>query len=309
MRLTFTDDIYYFLEFASRDSVIAQILLDGGNTHIKNEGNYLDMSDSEHLSYLPASKFEKTEEVWKKNRTKIKVGRFIRKFFTEFSVINFSINDKSIERFVNLYKSYFSKDESKLMIVEGEDIKKYYLQENYHISNGQARGSLWNSCMRQSERNKFLSLYEKNKSAVKMLVYLSDDNKVRARALLWQDVKDYNNPESSYKFMDRIYYVYDHDIQFFKDWADKNGYITKLEQNAKSERLFLVNNTPVKLLLHVDLDIHNLPYAPYLDTFKYYNYYKGRFSNTDSKPYQYILVQSDGSYEKEPEPEEYDDEN
>ena len=142
-----------------------------------------------------------------------------------------------------------------------------------------------------------------------MLVYFSEDDKVRARALLWQNVKEYNS-DTVHKVMDRIYYVYDHDVQFFKDWALENGYLYKWEQNAKSERYLNIDGQPVRKDLYVDLEIHNLPYAPYLDTFKYYNVYKGRFSNTDRFSFDYILVQSNGEYERQPEPEDfYEDEN
>ncbi len=311
MRLQFTNEMIYFLEFASRDSVIAQILLQGDSKYLHDEGNFVSFLDSETLTFLTSSKYEKVEDVWSQSRTRIKVGRFIRKFFTEFSITNFKISDKEIERFVNVYKSYFSRDTSKLKIVEGAELRKLYLEENYHISSsGYRSGTLWNSCMRQKERNVFLNLYEKNPNDIKMLVYYSDDDKVRARALLWQNVKEYNS-ENTYKMMDRIYYVYDHDVQFFKDWAKENGYITKWEQNAKSERYIDVDSSPLRMDLYVSLPVHDLPYAPYLDTFKFYNCYKGRFSNSDRFGFDYILIQSNGQYERNPEPEEefYDDEN
>lgn len=309
MRLQFTDEIIYFLEFASRDSIIAQILLQGDSKHLHNEGNYISLSDSESFSFLSSSKYEKVEDVWRQSRTKIKVGRFIRKFFTEFSITSFGIDDRQIEKFVNLYKSYFSRDITKLRVVEGAELRKLYLEENYHVSSSGFRGgTLWNSCMRQEERNRFLKLYEKNPEHIKMLVYFDEVGKVRARALLWQDVKQYNS-ENTYKVMDRIYYVYDHDVQFFKDWAKENGYISKWEQNAKSER-YLDIDGPMKMDIYVQLPIHNLPYAPYLDTFKFYNAYKGVFSNTDRFSFDYVLIQSNGQYERDPEPEEmWEDEN
>jgi hypothetical protein len=136
-----------------------------------------------------------------------------------------------------------------------------------------------------------------------MLVYLSDDNKVRARALLWQDVKEHNSTES-YNFMDRIYSYFDHDINFFKKWASENGYIYKAEQNAKSETLFEIDGEIVRKKLYVILENNNFSYFPYLDTFKYFNTFKNRFSNSDRFNYDYTLVQSDGSVERESEPEE-----
>ena len=153
MRLIFDKNFVEFLHFASRD-IISQILLNGDGSHLTDEGNYIKVEESEIdvISFLPRSKYEKVEDVWSSGRTKIKIGRFIRKFLTEFSISNFNINDNAIERFVNLYKSFFSRDKSKLKIVSGEDILKYYLEDNYHLSNGMKIGTLWNSCMRQSEK-------------------------------------------------------------------------------------------------------------------------------------------------------------
>jgi hypothetical protein len=300
--LIFNDEMYQFLHFAQRDSIIAAIFLQGDSSHLNDEGNYIRRVEDEIdvVSFLPKSKYEKVENEWENGRIKIKIGRFIRKFLTDFSIKNFNVNDQMIEKFVNLYKSYFSRDISKLKIVEGDDIPKYYLEDNYHTLSGSRCGSLWNSCMRQRERNKFMTLYAKNPDKVKMLVFFSDDNKVRARALLWEGVKDHKDSTKEYKFMDRIYYYYDHDINFFKDWAKENGYLSKWEQSAKTERLFDDGSgQAIKLSLYVMLDEHNLSYYPYLDTFKFLNFDKGRFSNSDSYNFDYILVQSSGAMERE----------
>jgi hypothetical protein len=305
--LIFNDEMYSFLQFAQRESIIAALFLQGDSSHINDEGNFIKRVDDEIdvVSFLPKSKYEKVENEWENGRIKIKIGRFIRKFLTEFSFKNFKITDSLIEKFVNLYKSYFSRDISKLKIVEGDDIPKYYLEDNYHHVNGNRSGSLWNSCMRQRERNKFMKLYAVNPEKVKMLVFFSDDDKVRARALLWEDVKDHKDPTKKYKFMDRIYYVYDHDINFFKDWAKENEYLCKWDQSAKTEMLFDEGiGEPVKKSLYVLLDNYNMAYYPYLDTFKNFNENKGRFSNSQSYNYDFTLVQSNGAVEREPEPEE-----
>lgn len=314
--LIFDNEMFEFLQFAQRDSIIAALLLQGDHSHIVEEGNYVKRVENEIdvVSFLPKSKYEKVEDNWNNGRVKIKIGRFIRKFLTEFSIKNWQVNDTLIERFVNLYKSYFSRDISKLKIVEGDDIPKYYLEDNYHHINGNRSGSLWNSCMRQRERNKFMKLYAVNPEKVKMLVFFSDDDKVRARALLWEDVKDHKDPTKQYKFMDRIYYVYDHDINFFKDWAKENGYLCKWDQSAKTEMLFDEGTgEPVKKSLYVLLDNYSMSYYPYLDTFKNFYENKGRFSNSQSYNYDFTLIQSNGAVEREPEPDDeflnYDEDN
>ena len=205
----------------------------------------------------------------------------------------------------NIYKSYFSRDISKLKIVEGEDIMKYYLEDNYHSINGNKFGTLWNSCMRQKEKNIFMKLYSDNPDSVKMLVYFSDDDKIRARALLWYGVKSHKDTLKEYNFMDRIYYVYDHDINFMKDWAKDNGFISKWEQNAKSELFYDTwKDKPIKKYLYVTLENSQQDYYPYLDTFKFFNKDKKRFSNSDSYNFDYVLVHSNGLIERE---EELDD--
>ena len=309
--LIFNDEMFNFLQFAQKDSIIAAVFLQGDTSHINDEGNYIKRVDNEIdvVSFLPKSKYEKVEDNWENGRVKIKIGRFVRKFLTEFSFKNFKVTDTLIEKFVNLYKSYFSRDTSKLKIFEGEEILKYYLEDNYHTLNGGRFGTLWNSCMRQPERNKFMKLYAKNKDKVKLIVFFSDDDKVRARALLWEGVKDHKDSTKEYKFMDRIYYVYDHDINFFKDWAKENGYISKWEQSAKTELLFDIDGEVKRLQLYVNLDDSGLSYYPYLDTFKNFYVSKNRFSNSQNYNFDYVLVQSNGKVEREPEPDEYYDED
>ena len=309
--LNFNDEMFNFLQFAQKDSIIAAVFLQGDTSHINDEGNYIKRVDNEIdvVSFLPKSKYEKVENNWENGRVKIKIGRFVRKFLTEFSFKNFKVTDTLIEKFVNLYKSYFSRDTSKLKIFEGEEILKYYLEDNYHTLNGGRFGTLWNSCMRQPERNKFMKLYAKNKDKVKLLVFFSDDDKVRARALLWEGVKDHKDSTKEYKFMDRIYYYYDHDINFFKDWAKENGYLCKWEQSAKTELLFDIDGEVKRLQLYVNLDDSGLSYYPYLDTFKNFYVSKNRFSNSQNYNFDYVLVQSNGKVEREPEPDEYYDED
>ncbi len=316
-RLIFDHEMMNFL-YRSDNMRIAQILIHGMSGLVKEEGNFIKREEDkvDTLSYLPKTKYDVIKNDSSKDpfgsgigRTTIKIGRFVRKFLTENAFEEFNIKDSDVEKFVNFYKSYFNFDPSKLIIVSGDDIKKYYLEENYFKPDGCRYGTLWNSCMRQKERNKFMKLYAVNPQA-KMLVLLSDDGNVRARALLWDGVKEFDS-DKEYKFMDRIYTVYDHDVDVFKNWAKENGYLTKWEQNAKSEIYVDIDNHPERKHLYLILENHNLSYYPYLDTFKFYDAYKGRFSNSDRYNFDYVLVQSSGMVEREsePEPEEWDEED
>lgn len=309
-RLIFDNDMLDFLDIASKNNKIALILLNGNGNLICEEGNFIkrESSDSDKVSYLNKSKYEKVEDKWADCRTKIGIGRFVRKFLSKSAFERYCITDQDVEKFVNLYKSFFSRDASKLKIVEGREILKYYLEENYATVSGGKFGTLWNSCMRQAERNKFLKLYSEN-PGIKMLVFFSDEGLVRARALLWEDVREHGT-KNSYKFMDRIYYLYDHDINFFKDWAKENGYITKLEQNAKSESYFEMSGGPVRLSLYILLEKSDFLHYPYLDTFKYLNFRMSRLSNSAGYNFDHSLVQSNGMLEREEEHEpDWDEED
>jgi len=311
-RLIFDHEMCNFLERANNRK-ISSVLLHGMSGLISEEGNFIRReSDSiDTLSYLPKSKYKviDTKDPFSDGigRVNIKFGRFLKKFLSKSAFSELSITDSEIEKFVNFYKSYFNSSINDLKVVEGNDILKYYLQDNYFSPNGNRFGTLWNSCMRQRERNKFMKIYAENPD-IKLLVMLTDEGEVRARALLWENVHEHNS-DKKFKFMDRIYTVYDHDVDTFKQWSRTNGYISKWEQSAKSELLFDVDGSPSRMRLYVLPENHDLDWYPYFDTFKFYNQFKGRFSNTDYYDFSYILTQSNGELEREREPEDeyYDD--
>jgi len=301
LRLYFDNELTNFLAITSA-SKISMVLSNASGSMINEVGNFFgrDKEEIDSITYIPKGKYDDKSEIYalfeqQKGRVKIKIGRFIRKFISQQTISELGISDKDIEEFVNIFKSYFTPSKNNLTVVEGSDIPKWYLEDNYSKTLGMRTGSLWNSCMRQVERNKFMSLYEKNPDKVKMLIFLTEDGKLRSRALLWQDVKDDNGV--TYKVMDRIYSIYDHDVFLFKSWAKENGYITKLEQSAKCENLFDINGFPVNIKCFVNLSIHDMRYYPYLDTFKYYDPRTGQFSNSTYFKHIYKLVQSSGGLE------------
>ena len=53
------------------------------------------------------------------------------------------------------------------------------------------------------------------------------------------------------------------------------------------------------LKLKVKLDKWKIEYYPYIDTFKFLNYSNGVLSNNDDCLFDFILVQNDGSLERE----------
>ena len=294
-------DLYRFLE-RTQFNLISQFLTHQGN-YVTDEGDWArrETEGTDIVSYIPKDKLKYLNPgidpfLEEKLRVKLKVGRFVSKFLFIPACKEAGIKDKNLEEFVNLFKSYFNCDESKLKIVEGQDILKYYDMNNYALVSGRGSGTLWASCMRYPEKNKFMELYTKN-SNCKMLVYLDDNGKLRSRALLWENAEDKNG--NVYKIMDRIYSLYDHDVNFFKDWASKNGYLAKTEQSSKSEQYFVRDGRNVRLHLCVKLENHKLKHYPYFDTFKFYDPETGVFGNSENFKYQYYLVQNWGGLEPE----------
>lgn len=329
-RLIFDLELESFLSRNAYDKVA--MLLANGNSSIINEvGNFIKREEGDLVSYLPKSKYgrvrEKTFDGYTEDpysngigRVTIKIGRFVNKFLRRATFESYNISPQDLESFVNLYKSYFLRSEANLKIVEGLEILKWYTEYSYHHDNGNRFGTLWNSCMRQMDRNIFMSLYADNKD-IRMLILLADDGKLLGRALLWDKVIDRDGNE--FKFMDRVYTMYDHDVNIFKNWAKENGFIHKMEQSARSERIVIkyVDGSPVpcNMQLYVTLENHKQNYYPYLDTFKFYDPIHGIFSNSDEYRegfiLEYVLVQSNGGLVP-PEPEcdepefyeeEYDD--
>ena len=279
--------------------------------------NYIVVDDSDMVSVLPKSKYKLLDNGVDPcgdgiGRSKMKVGRILSKLFTKDLVSQFIRSESDIEKFVNLYKSHFDSSNKEVKIVEGEEIKKWYLEDNYLMPNGNCFGTLWNSCMRYHNRQKFLNLYVKND--FKLLVMLEKDehgrDRVRSRALLVEaETTDdsYLPKGTKVKVMDRIYSVYDSDVNTFKTWAKENGYISKFEQTAKSKVFFSVNDEENRFIsLVLKLQVPHMNYYPYLDTFSYFKWDKGEFYNNCDIRHDYVLVQANGGLEPERNEEDSD---
>ena len=289
-------------------SKISAILTFESERFVKKEGDFIKVENDDFISFIPSSKLVSINDANEsKYRTKMKIGRFIKKFLRKEAINLFNVKDSDIEFYVNIYKSYFNSNINEFKIVEGQEIKKWYLEDNYSTPNGLTPGTLWHSCMRYPEKNKFMSIYSNNPQQVKMLIHVDENDRLITRALLWESAVDKDG--NSYKVMDRIYSIYDHEVESFKTWAKENGYIYKWEQSAKSERIFVVDGEPKKLDLKIKLENKQFNYYPYIDTFKYFDTVNGYLSNSGSFRWDYILVQNDGGLERieeEPEPE-YDE--
>lgn len=264
------------------------------NKHLKGSYKehtmtYIDITDkNDTISFLPATKVQNsTISGYKQSgRNEIKVGRFVRTL-TTLNLNNFTITDKQIENFVNIYKAMIDrlKNRTKLFsIVNGEDIAKFYKSENYSRNeDGNLTGSLAGSCM--NDDMSYLKLYTDNPEVVSMVILRNEKNNdlIDGRALLWK----LENPKGKI-FLDRIYTTKDSDVNLFLDYAKSNGWLYKKSQSWG-------NNVEGADFISTTLKVEKYREYPYLDTLKYFNPETGEISSTEfSKRITYYDLSSSG---------------
>ena len=289
-----------FFDFITNcNHIICRILI-YGTINDDCDINYISTSNKvDMISYLPNSKVKDGVDPFEStSRVIMRVGRLVSKIIPKHYYTSQGINDSTIEEFVNMYKSWFDRDNYTFKVVDGDEIAYWYNADNYSTP---TVGTLWNSCMRYEDRLKYLDLYPKN--GVKMLILLNSSNKLRGRALLWDKVSVSNSSTtelpSEIKVMDRIYTIFDSDVNLFKRWAEDNGYVPKWHQNSKSHQIFDVKGVPVVANCSLKLDNFNLKYYPYLDTFPFFNKSGGVLYNSEFNIWDYKLVQANGALERE----------
>jgi len=256
-----------------KDCLVAQLLLKGEHP-IEDLAddfvNFISISkkDLTKISYLPKERsVALTEEecFLTSKRVMAKPGGFVSKVFK-------NIPEKEVEKFSTLFRSEATKPKLNFKVVDGDEIKAYYLYSSYADRNG---GSLHASCMKHGSCQNFLDIYTKNPDVCKMVLLFDskdfcdeyyDETKIVGRALLWN--------VNGHKLMDRIYTINDEMYQFyFKQWATKNGYLFKTQQNWFNTKFFeKLGEDKQKIELSLDLKNKSFDYVPYMDTFKFVDY-------------------------------------
>lgn len=181
---------------------------------------------------------------------KVKIGRFLNKLLDAwFSENDGDRNDytaSDIEKFVNVYTSkvlFNNNIMNSFEVVSGEDIRKWYLLDNYASTLGQ----LGSSCMRYNECQKYLDIYVDNPEVCQLLI-LKKDDKILGRTLLWTDI-------DGKKWMDRVYTYKDNYKNLFNNWCIKNNYTTIYDTTYKAT---------------IKLKGEDYDHYPYMDTFSYF---------------------------------------
>ena len=205
--------------------------------------------------------------------TDVNVGRFVRAFLTKLGE---KFTDIEIESFVDQYKKVMQMKTdifSRFKEVKGEDIKHYYLVDNYESESG----ALGGSCMRHSRCQDYFDIYVNNPDKVSLVILLSeqDSSKVAARAILWLDDNDR-------RIMDRIYTIRTADILLFTEYCNSKGYLHKESQTYSSTTPLVDNGIELdehdsKVVITLNKGEYS-PY-PYMDTMKYYSPETGVISN------------------------------
>lgn len=142
----------------------------------------------------------------------------------------------------------------RIEILPSNKIRYAYLTTNYYAPNV---GNLGRSCMRSREMQKALNFYVKNKTRI--VVVVDDNNKIHARALLWDDVRS-TKLKNPFTYLDRVYARSDIFLCLFHDLATTNNWkqylstsVDKMNKNYYKE----------------GIDTIGMCHLPYNDTFRY----------------------------------------
>jgi hypothetical protein len=269
MRLYYSDDFRNILiKIQGRSSIAQALLASEDSNQMLDIYTLIDITDkNDTISLIQVNRItrdnpdlgetlpynirdkKRGSDFWNKARTDIGVGRWTRRIFTE--VHKSTILDSKIEEFVNLYKSAIDGgDLNKFELVSGEDIRKWYHENNYD----QRRGQLGNSCMRYHNCQDFFDIYINNTEVCQLLVLKSEDDKdkITGRALVWKLT------DGEY-YMDRVYTINDSDKLLFQDYARVNKIKNSFDNNSGNSNL------------EVKLGDYTYEKYPYMDTFVVYN--------------------------------------
>jgi len=240
----------------------------------------IDFDTSKYLKRVV--EWDPSDGIWNENRTEIRIGRFIKRFFgTEYT-------DAEIEKFVNQWKSL--EENSTFESWEGWKIKDGYRSNKYFFAENSSN-PLINSCM--NDQIHLVEFYQYCSSA-KLLVLLDEDGLILGRALVWTD---YMNRV----IMDRVYYALDKDYHKFVDYAKKNGWFYK-KRNISGGSPFIKDGKEVSLKTKVSVtNVFNYQDEcedsfPYMDTF-YYAQGEWCMNYEPSNGEYYKLNDTDGAFE------------
>ena len=279
-----SDAFSYYLK--KIDNRIARELMSLLGRDIKTKYNFLEVADSEgDIFFWPDSKVQKDSSILSTRPSKGALGRVIGGILRDNQI---EFTSKELEDFVRRFGALWLSqniESNRFQVVEGEDIRKWYLESNCSEETKSGVGTLGKSCMRYKHCSKFLDIYVLNPKVVKMLILLDQNGELRLRMLVW-------NLDDEY-YCDRCYYTRESEEGAAIQWLEKNldkplitdldsqyAYSIKLEKSTLSGGEFT--------------------HYPYMDSFKYYNHKDMELSSEEPETGRkgwYLLNQTDGGFE------------
>lgn len=215
--------------------------------------DYIELSDVNGcviISYFTKKDLQQLLGHYKVNSTVYDV-KFMLEYGCVLEMSVFIQHFKIVDIEARLFNKLSGNDDKKeeIIIWSPNKIHYAYLETNYYKGDC---GPLGHSCMRQKEMQKALNFYAQNN--VNIAVVVSNNNKIKARALFWNEViKD----SKTIPYLDRVYYSEEKYIQLYKEFADKYKYLNFVEYDK---------GIPLKV---ENLDLKNITHLPYADTFRY----------------------------------------
>lgn len=314
----FTPIVRETLERLSTEDKVAKGLLEIEGTNSRKNITFIDhLASDDYFTFSQDNKLKNllgvfykiidnsdiylSDQIWKNrdehsiyslnNRESIKIGKLVNKLLPN------KYSNSDVEVFVNKFKSLNIL--TTIEIVEGQDIAKWYNEDNY-LEN---RGLLGSSCMRYKECSEFFKIYTENPESVRLLL-LKKGNKLVGRALIWKIksskvlFKSFNKIPILYKkvnipyFLDKIYTINNSDSYVLRNYAKSNGWAYYIKSKVTYKDI-----TYDKIKLTVKLKPSFYKHYPYLDTFKSYNPKRGELYNYRIRG-NYRLDSTNGGFSK-----------
>lgn len=269
------NDIYYALNPYTSEALVKEL-----DSLITDEVRMLTVRIGEfEISFLPKGKeAEYNGRDWsRKNRQTGKPTRIFQK------LIKREFKTREWEIFNNLFRAELCQCNN-FEIVEGEDIRYWYLDEHYY----RCDGTLGNSCMRYEQAQPYFDIYV---DKAKMLITKKDDL-LTGRALIWEI--------DGVTILDRIYTCFDYLENCFIDYAKEHGWwireTNSLLSTGETQWWYTPdddykNCTDREFVLELD---KGYEYFPYMDSFRYYN---GDCKLSTHPVYNVALDSTDGNWD------------
>lgn len=278
--------LYTSADFAnilkSINDVVAKDFLQLIDNDVETPYNALNVTDkNDTISFLPDNQFQRKltpsnlATLLKGSPNQTSVGRLVQKILQDNKK---TYTSNQITEFTDKFKAawtkYYTKEEKEpIRVVDGEEIKYWYLEDNHNEETLKGSGTLGKSCMRYSLCQEYFEIYVQNPDVCKMIILTKEEDEevLRARALIWKT-------ELSDWYLDRIYYTDASERILIQEYAKKNYSIKHAYDSGITPRLTIQLTSKT-----LDYDIY-----PYMDSFPYYYL-------TEKKLYNYEPIVSDRS--------------